>query len=125
MPAFFVRTQVFVRLRVSRPVDSGISKRLSGHWPQEVCPWNQRFAKPVREPAFAERAVLAGKSAQELATDILAMDAEAYQEAFRGSAMKRAKLLGLQRNAQRLLVVGADQIEPRHDMGGPEHPVTT
>lgn len=66
---------------------------------QEVCPWNQRFARPVREPAFAERAVLVGKSAQELATDILAMDAEAYQEAFRGSAMKRAKLAGLQRNA--------------------------
>lgn len=73
------------------------------HISQEVCPWNLSFAKPVREPAFAARAVLAGRSAQELATDILAMDAEAYQEAFRGSAMKRAKLAGLQRNARVVL----------------------
>jgi epoxyqueuosine reductase len=34
-----------------------------------------------------------------LATAILALDQEAFSEAFRKSPMKRAKLAGLQRNA--------------------------
>lgn len=70
---------------------------------QDVCPWNVKFARELREPAFAPRAVLAGKDATALAQDILAMDEAAYREAFRGSAMKRAKLAGLQRNAAVIL----------------------
>jgi epoxyqueuosine reductase len=70
---------------------------------QEVCPWNVSFARGVREPAFAARDVLAGKKARALAEEILAMDDEAYRTAFRGSAMKRAKLAGLQRNARVVL----------------------
>lgn len=66
---------------------------------QDVCPWNVKFARELREPAFASRNVLAGKDAATLAHDLLAMDDDAYREAFRGSAMKRAKLSGLQRNA--------------------------
>lgn len=66
---------------------------------QDVCPWNVKFARELREPAFAARAVLAGKDAATLARDLLAMDETGYRDAFRGSAMKRAKLSGLQRNA--------------------------
>lgn len=66
---------------------------------QDVCPWNVKFSRELREPAFAPRGILAGKSAATLAQDLLAMDEEAYRDAFRGSAMKRAKLSGLQRNA--------------------------
>ena len=65
---------------------------------QDVCPWNERFAKPVAEPAFAARAINTGDAAT-TAREILSMDEASYREAFRGSAMKRAKLRGLKRNA--------------------------
>jgi epoxyqueuosine reductase len=68
---------------------------------QEVCPWNVKFARELSEGSpYAARAVLAGKDARMLADEILAMDDVAYRDAFRGSAMKRAKLAGLQRNAR-------------------------
>ncbi|MCU0649178.1 MAG: tRNA epoxyqueuosine(34) reductase QueG [Gemmatimonadaceae bacterium] len=66
---------------------------------QEVCPWNVRFAMPSREPAFAPRAAVAGKDARTLATEWLAMDEATYRETFRGSAITRAKLEGVRRNA--------------------------
>lgn len=66
---------------------------------QDVCPWNVKFATALREPAFAARPVLAEADAATLARELLAMDEDAYRRAFRGSAMKRAKLAGLQRNA--------------------------
>jgi epoxyqueuosine reductase len=84
-------------------------KPLVGEWLygcdvcQEVCPWNVSFARAVREPAFAARAVLAGKDARTLAEELLVMEDAAYREAFRGSAMKRAKLAGLKRNARVVL----------------------
>jgi epoxyqueuosine reductase QueG len=61
------------------------------------------FARAVREPAFAARELLAGKDARTLAQEILTMDEDAYRAAFRGSAMKRAKLAGLHRNARVVL----------------------
>jgi epoxyqueuosine reductase len=66
---------------------------------QDVCPWNVRFARELREPAYAARAALAGKDARTLARDVLAMDDEQFRAGFRGSPMKRAKLRGLKRNA--------------------------
>jgi epoxyqueuosine reductase len=66
---------------------------------QEVCPWNEKFALPLREEAFRPRAVLAGKDARELAEELIAMSDENFRIAFRGSPMKRAKLAGLKRNA--------------------------
>ena len=66
---------------------------------QEVCPWNEKFALALREPAFAPRAALAGKDARVLARDLLAMSPEQFSVAFKGSPMKRAKLRGLKRNA--------------------------
>jgi hypothetical protein len=47
----------------------------------------------------AAREVVAEKDARTLADDVLAMDDEAFRAAFRKSAMKRAKVVGLQSNA--------------------------
>jgi epoxyqueuosine reductase len=66
---------------------------------QEVCPWNLRFARELKEPAFAAREAIAGKDARTLAREILAMTDEEFRVAFKGSPMKRAKLRGLKRNA--------------------------
>lgn len=70
---------------------------------QEVCPWNESFARELREPAFRPRAAIAAKDARTLAADVLAMDDESYRAAFRKSPMKRAKREGLQRNARIVL----------------------
>lgn len=66
---------------------------------QEVCPWNERFARELREPAFAARRSIGGRTATDLAREWSAMSHAEYAERFRGSAMKRAKLEGLARNA--------------------------
>ncbi len=65
---------------------------------QDVCPWN-RFEQPSREASFEPRAgnVEVGLS------EILELTPGTYAERFRHSAMKRAKLAGLQRNARALL----------------------
>jgi epoxyqueuosine reductase len=81
---------------------------------QDVCPWNQRFAGSLPEESpFAAREALAGKDARTLARDILAMDGDAYREAFRGSAVKRAKLPAMKRNAAVVLgnVGTADDVD--------------
>ena len=65
---------------------------------QDVCPWN-RFEQVTDEPGFQPRT---GNVNADL-TDVLEMTPEAYAAHFRGSAMKRAKLAGLQRNARVLL----------------------
>jgi len=70
---------------------------------QEVCPWNVTFSRDSREPAFQEREAIAGKDARTLANDILAIDDEQFRAVFKGSAMKRAKLSGLKRNARVVL----------------------
>jgi len=64
---------------------------------QDVCPWN-RFETITDEPRFSPRE---GNVNAELA-DILELTPETYAARFRGSAMKRAKLTGLQRNAKSL-----------------------
>lgn len=66
---------------------------------QEVCPYNVKFARPLKEPAFAPREVLAGKDAQALARELLVMTQEEFSLVFKNSPMKRAKLRGLKRNA--------------------------
>lgn len=65
---------------------------------QDVCPWN-RFEQMTDEPRFQPRA---GNVNAPLA-EVLELTTEAYSERFRHSAMKRAKLAGLQRNARALL----------------------
>jgi epoxyqueuosine reductase len=66
---------------------------------QDVCPWNARFSRDLRQPAFAPRSAIRDKDARTLAREILAMDDEAFRTAFKRSPMKRAKLRGLKRNA--------------------------
>ena len=66
---------------------------------QDVCPWNQRFGQELSESAFAPREALAGKDARTLAREILSMTQEEFRVRFRNSPMKRAKLVGLKRNA--------------------------
>lgn len=66
---------------------------------QDVCPWNVRFARELREPAFRAREVITAFDARALARDLLALDDETFRATFRGSPMKRAKRVGLARNA--------------------------
>jgi epoxyqueuosine reductase len=65
---------------------------------QDVCPWNERFSRSLQESAFRPRSINVGP-AQSVARDLLSLDEERYRTAYRGSAMKRAKLEGLRRNA--------------------------
>ena len=60
---------------------------------QDVCPVNRK-ALPTSEPAFEQRHDFA---APEL-IPLLDLDDEGFRERFRGSAVKRAKRVGLQRN---------------------------
>jgi epoxyqueuosine reductase len=71
---------------------------------QDVCPWN-RFEAATDERRFAARD---GNVNADL-DEVLKLTADSYAERFRGSAMKRAKLSGLQRNARALLSSGADR----------------
>jgi epoxyqueuosine reductase len=65
---------------------------------QDVCPWN-RFEQITDEPRFLPREGNVNASLSE----VLELSPESYAERFRHSAMKRAKLSGLQRNARALL----------------------
>ncbi len=65
---------------------------------QDVCPWN-RFEQPTDEARFEPRE---GEASANL-SNILEMTHETYAARFRRSAIKRAKLTGLQRNARALL----------------------
>lgn len=84
-------------------IPAGVKENLDG-WLygcdicQDVCPWN-RFEQVTNESRFQPRAgnVNAGLD------EVLELTPETYAERFRGSAMKRAKLSGLQRNARTLI----------------------
>ncbi|MEO5589300.1 MAG: tRNA epoxyqueuosine(34) reductase QueG [Gemmatimonadaceae bacterium] len=69
---------------------------------QDVCPWNVSFSADLTNDALAPRASLAGDS-HALARRFISLDAETFREDFRNSAMKRAKLRGLKRNAALVL----------------------
>ena len=65
---------------------------------QDVCPWN-RFEQTSREPAFEPRQGNVNLNLDE----VLSLSPETYADRFRNSAMKRAKISGLQRNARQLI----------------------
>jgi epoxyqueuosine reductase len=75
---------------------------------QDVCPWN-RFEQPTSEMRFAPRE---GNIDARL-SDILELNSETYAAKYRGSAMKRTKLGGLQRNARAL--TGLQDSQNLHD----------
>ncbi|MBM3934203.1 MAG: tRNA epoxyqueuosine(34) reductase QueG [SAR202 cluster bacterium] len=60
---------------------------------QDVCPVNRKAAQTL-DPAFAQRHDFGAPALLPL----LELDDEAFRERFRGSAVKRAKRVGLQRN---------------------------
>ncbi len=71
---------------------------------QDVCPWN-RFEQPTEEARFEPRE---GNVSPKI-SEILELGPDAYAARFRRSAIKRAKLTGLQRNARALLRI--DKLE--------------
>jgi epoxyqueuosine reductase len=66
---------------------------------QDVCPYNIKFARELREPAFAARDAIRHKNAETLARELVTMSDEDFRSAFRRSPIKRAKRRGLSRNA--------------------------
>jgi epoxyqueuosine reductase len=81
---------------------------------QDVCPWNAKFARGLPDESPLAAGERAGRpDGRALARSILAMDDQTYRAAFRNSAMKRAKLRGLKRNAAVVLGnVGTSDDEP-------------
>jgi epoxyqueuosine reductase len=80
-----------------------VSENLSGWFYgcdicQDVCPWN-RFEQPTEDSRFDPRD---GNVNADL-LEVIDLTPEAYAQRFRGSAMKRAKLSGLKRNARALM----------------------
>ncbi|MDQ2973825.1 MAG: tRNA epoxyqueuosine(34) reductase QueG [Acidobacteriota bacterium] len=65
---------------------------------QDVCPWN-RFEQVTDEPRFAPRE----GNVNPVLAEVLELTPESYADRYRQSAMKRAKLNGLKRNAHTLL----------------------
>lgn len=69
----------------------------------DVCPWNVKFAREAMLPAFAPRALFGDAADRDgtraLARRILMMSPADYASTFGGSAITRAKLWMLQRNA--------------------------
>jgi len=91
-----------IELRTDK-IPAGVKDNLEG-WLygcdicQDVCPWN-RFEQVTNETRFQPRAGNVNASLSE----VLNLTPETYADRFRNSAMKRAKLAGLQRNARALL----------------------
>ncbi len=72
---------------------------------QQVCPWNQRFAKPTEDLAFQPRPFLK----QPAVTDFLRLKPGAWRKPLRGSPLERPRRKGLVRNA--IIVAGNAQDE--------------
>jgi epoxyqueuosine reductase len=86
----------------SETLPNEIEKNLSGWFYgcdicQDICPWN-RFEKPTDEIRFEPRN---NETSADL-NQITAFTPEQYVERFRKTAIKRAKLAGLKRNAAAL-----------------------
>lgn len=85
------------------PLDDDVATRLEGNAfgcdiCQEVCPWNHRA--PESHPAFIARDAYRATPV----TDLLNMEQDRFSTLFRRSAVKRAKLAGMQRNVAALTV---------------------
>jgi epoxyqueuosine reductase len=92
------------RSAIPEALREGVGDRIYGcDVCQEVCPWNVKFARELRVDEFRPRALLAHSDATDgvraRARELLVMEQADYAAAFRGSAIKRAKLWMLKRNA--------------------------
>jgi len=93
-----------LREEINAALREGIGDRVYGcDVCQEVCPWNVSFATELHEEAFRPREMFLDAGSHEgtraLAREILMMTPAEYAAEFKGSAIKRAKLWMLQRNA--------------------------
>ena len=71
------------------------------------------FTTALREPTFAARAIFEENDTRALARELLMMEPDDYAATFRRSAIKRAKLFMLKRNAAVVLGnVGTDDDLP-------------
>lgn len=78
---------------------------------QDVCPWNVRFAQPTGEAAFQPRPAGAWPTLEQ----ILQMEQRHFDDVFGESAIERARLSGLKRNA---LAVLANRLSRESSSGG-------
>jgi epoxyqueuosine reductase len=68
------------------------------HSPQEVCPWNERFAREATEPAYTPRADLDGPTLIGLAERLTSLSGKGFLREFAGSPVIRTGRKGLLRN---------------------------
>ena len=61
---------------------------------QEVCPWNQKFSQTTDEPVFQPRSEILSWTDKDWVT----LDENGFRKLFKGSAIKRTKFSGLNRN---------------------------
>jgi epoxyqueuosine reductase len=90
-----------IEAKGSVPLDlrEGVGDRVYGcDVCQDVCPWNVSFSRDAAHDAFTPRAFLDGDAGQ-ISRTLLTMSVNDFRGIFKGSAMKRAKLRGLKRNA--------------------------
>jgi epoxyqueuosine reductase len=83
------------------PLNAHVAEHLAGNTfgcdlCQEACPWNRR--PPAPHPAFIAREEYRATPV----TDLLRITQPEFSTLFRGSAVKRAKLAGMQRNVEAL-----------------------
>jgi len=74
---------------------------------QQVCPWNQHFARHAPDPAFAPREGVANP----VLAEALTMDASTFNRRFKDSPIRRAKRRGYLRNAAIALGNASDPAE--------------
>ena len=94
------------------PLERAVGEHLEGNAfgcdiCQEVCPWNRRA--PEGHPAFDARESYRATPV----TDLLHMEQADFSTLFRRSAIKRAKLAGMQRNVEAMLTKRAAGSEQR------------
>ena len=82
---------------IPAPLRAGVGDNLFGcDICQDVCPWNEKFARTTGEVRYLPSADAPFPSLEE----ILAMDEPAYEARFGFTALERAGLAGLKRNAR-------------------------
>lgn len=94
-----------IEAKGSVPVElrDGVGDRLYGcDICQDVCPWNVSFSRGITNESLRPRDELA-YDAPSLSRRVLQMSTEDFRATFRHSAMKRARLRGLKRNAATVL----------------------
>ena len=71
---------------------------------QDVCPWNEKFAKPTDIKGFYPREYNVAPKLQEIST----ISEERFREMYRKSPIKRTKCSGLVRNAEVVMKQGQE-----------------